>query len=307
MSYLKNLGEVKLAILALIFVNIIWGASFPVYKWSLDYIPPFTFIVIRFLGAAIVLLPFAYKRMNIERQDIKYLFLISFLAITIQIPLLIFGLRLTPSINAPIIIAIAPLIIIAASILFLNEKLKLKVLAGTLISLFGVVLIILRPMIETGGLTGSVLGNLMIFGFTLCFVAQSILLRKLTVRNDPLGITVWMFFIGIIPLVPFMLYELQTYNILTISSQALIGVGFGIFFAAALAHIGWAYGLKYIKASEAGIFSYIEPIATVFVAVPLLGEKITYAYIFGSILVFTGIFIAEGRLHYHKLNKSVEK
>lgn len=307
MSYLKSLGEVKLAILALIIVNIIWGASFPIYKWSLDYIPPFTFIVIRFLGAALILLPFAYKRLKIAKEDYRNLILISFIAITIQIPLLIFGLKLTPSINAPIIIATAPLIIIAASIIFLNEKLKLKVLGGTLISLAGVLLIILRPIIETGGITGSVMGNLMIFGFTLCFVAQSILLRKLTVRNDPLGVTVWMFLIGIIPLIPFMLNELQTYSISSISPQGLLGVGFGVFFAAALAHIGWAYGLKYIKASEAGIFSYIEPISTVFVAIPLLGEKITYAYILGSILVFIGIFIAEGRLHYHRLNKTVEK
>jgi len=39
------------------------------------------------------------------------------------------------------------------------------------------------------------------------------------------------------------------------------------------------------------------------VAVPLLHETITGTYVLGAVLVFFGIFIAEGRLNYHPLQK----
>ena len=307
MNYLKNLSKIKIAILALIIANVIWGDSFPIYKCSLDYIPPFLFIFIRFFGGALILLPFAYKNLRIVKADIPMLILISIIGITIQIPLLFFGLKLTPSINAPIIIAVAPLIIIAASIIFLKEKLRAKILIGTLISLGGVILIILRPIIESGGIDGNVLGNLMILGATLCFVAQSILLKKLTIRNDPLGLTFWMFLIGVIPLLPFVFYELQDFSISNLNSQAIIGIIYGTVFAAAIAHFTFIYGLKYIKASEVGIFTYIDPIATAIVAIPLLDEKITITYLMGSILVFLGIYVAEGRIQYHPLGKLFAK
>ena len=299
-----NLSRIQIAILALIGANIIWGAAFPIYKWTLEIVPPFTFVFIRFFGGALLILPFVFKSLRIAKADIPKLILVSVIGITIQIPLIFFGLKLSPSINAPIIIASGPIILIVASVIFLNEKLKAKVLAGTLISLFGILAIILRPIIETGGLTGSVLGNLLLFGATLCAVAQALILKKITANNDPLTITFWMFLIGAVPIIPLVFYEAQTFNIITdINTQAVLGLLYGIVFAAVLAHFFWTYGIKYIKASEVGIFAYVDPVATVAIAIPLLGEVITPTYIFGAVLVFLGIFIAEGRIHYHPFHK----
>src|SRR3989344_8752793 len=158
-----SLSRIQLAIIALIFANIIWGAAFPIYKWTLEIVPPFIFTFIRFFGGALIVLPFVYKSLRIQRSDIPKLILVSLIGISVQIPLLFFGLKLSPSINAPIIIASAPIILIISSVIFLNEKLRAKVLLGTLISLLGVLAIILRPLIESGGLTGSVLGNFLLF------------------------------------------------------------------------------------------------------------------------------------------------
>jgi len=290
-----SLSRIQLAIIALIFANIIWGAAFPIYKWTLEIVPPFIFTFIRFFGGALIVLPFVYKSLRIQRSDIPKLILVSLIGISVQIPLLFFGLKLSPSINAPIIIS---------SVIFLNEKLKVKVLIGTLVSLLGVLAIILRPFIESGGLTGSVLGNFLLFGATVCSVAQALILKRITANNDPLALVFWMFVIGIIPIIPFALYETQTFNLLTqINLQAVIGLLYGIVFAAVIAHYLYAFGIKFVKASEVGIFSYVDPLATIVIAIPLLGEIITPTYILGAILVFLGIFIAEGRVHYHPFQR----
>ncbi|OGH47538.1 MAG: hypothetical protein A3A51_03060 [Candidatus Levybacteria bacterium RIFCSPLOWO2_01_FULL_39_10] len=299
-----SLSRIQLAIIALIFANIIWGAAFPIYKWTLEIVPPFIFTFIRFFGGALIVLPFVYKSLRIQRSDIPKLILVSLIGISVQIPLLFFGLKLSPSINAPIIIASAPIILIISSVIFLNEKLKVKVLIGTLVSLLGVLAIILRPFIESGGLTGSVLGNFLLFGATVCSVAQALILKRITANNDPLALVFWMFVIGIIPIIPFALYETQTFNLLTqINLQAVIGLLYGIVFAAVIAHYLYAFGIKFVKASEVGIFSYVDPLATIVIAIPLLGEIITPTYILGAILVFLGIFIAEGRVHYHPFQR----
>ena len=298
-----QLGKIRLAVLALILANIIWGASFPIYKWSLEIIPPFSFAFFRFFIGALIILPLVLKSLKIEKEDIPKLILVSIVSVTIQIPLLFFGLKLSPSINAPIIISSGPIFLIIASVIFLKEKLKYKVLIGTLVSLLGVLAIILRPFLE-GGFTGfGVLGNFLIFAATLCGVVQAIILKEITEKNNPLTITFWMFLIGSIPLLPAVLWESQSFNITQINMQGLIGLSYGIVLAAVLAHYFLAYGIKFIKASEVGIFTYVDPIATIIVAVPLLHEVITFPYLIGAALVFLGIFIAEGRVHYHPVHK----
>ncbi len=113
-----------------------------------------------------------------------------------------------------------------------------------------------------------------------------------------------MFFIGALPLIPLVIKESQSFNLLTdLTVPGFVGLIYAIYFSTILAHFFFVYGLKYIKASEVGIFSYVDPIATIIVAVPLLGEEITTSYIIGALLVFLGIFIAEGRLHYHPVHK----
>jgi drug/metabolite transporter (DMT)-like permease len=307
MSYLKNLGAIRIAILFLILANIIWGAGFPIYKWALGELPPFTFAFLRFFIGAIILLPFVFKDYKVARQDWRNTILLGIFGITLLIPFLFLGLQLTPSINAPVIIAVGPIILIGASILFLKEKLRLKVLGGTLISLLGIIVILIHPLLIEG-FSGGFIGNMLIFLATFCSVIQAVLLKKLTVRNNPLTLTFWMFLIGSLPLIPFVIWETQTFNIITdITIKGFIGLVYGIFFAAILAHFFLAYGVAHIKASEVGVFTYVDPIATVAVAVPLLGESITYPYLVGAMLVFLGIFIAEGRLHYHPFHKLFTK
>ncbi|MBI4098295.1 MAG: EamA family transporter [Candidatus Levybacteria bacterium] len=298
-----QLGKIQIAVLFLIIANVIWGASFPVYKWALDDIPSFTFVFLRFYLAALILFPFVYKNLRIERQDWWDLFLCSFIGITITISFLILGLKLSSSINAPIILSAGPIILIIGSFFYLKERLKKKVVVGTLTSLVGVLTIVLLPVFK-GGLDGGLLGNLFLVGAAIGSVIHALLLKKIMPKYKALPIAFWQFLIGSLPLLPFYFIELnQTHWTQDINLKILIGIFFGSVLATSVAHSIYAYGMKFIKASEVGIFTYVDPIATVLVAIPLLGEKITAPYLIGALFVFLGIFIAEGRIHYHPLQK----
>jgi drug/metabolite transporter (DMT)-like permease len=294
----------KKSILYLIIANIIWGAGFPIAKWTLEVLNPFTFAFIRFFLAALIILPFTYKKLKIDKKDIPLLILISIVSVSIQISLLFFGLQYSPSINAPIILSSGPIVLIIASAFILKDIVKPKVLIGTLVSLLGVLIVIFRPFTVDAGQTDLVLGNVLLLLAMICGVVQAVVYKKLMERNSPLTIVFWSFVIGCIPfVVPIYFFDPGFFTSIThLNFQATAGIFYETIFSSVIAYYFYYYGLKYIKASEVGIFSYVDPLATIFIAIPLLSEKITNLYILGSFLVFLGIFIAEERIHYHPIH-----
>ncbi len=297
-NFLISQNKTQLAIFALIFANIIWGAGLPIYKWTLQIIPPFTFAFLRFFLGAVILIPFVFKNFKFAKEDIPQLFFVSIISITFQIPLLLFGLKLAPSINAPIIISAGPIILLGASIIFFKEKISTKLLTGTLISLLGVLILIFKPALEAG-FSGGVLGNFLVFLATICSVIQALVVKKIMKNNNPL-ITVFLtFVIGSFFLFPAVLIEYNSIGFFALNTQAILGILYGVLFASVLAHFFFFFSLKYINASETGIFTYVDPIATILIAIPLLHETITESYIIAAVLVFLGIYVAEGRIHYH--------
>ena len=59
------------------------------------------------------------------------------------------------------------------------------------------------------------------------------------------------------------------------------------------------YSVKQLSPSEVGLFTYLGPVVTALVALPLLHEQITFAYLLGTVFVFLGLSIAEIKFNYH--------
>lgn len=88
-----------------------------------------------------------------------------------------------------------------------------------------------------------------------------------------------------------------------LSVPGIVGITYGSVFSTLIAYYFLYWGLKYVKASEVSVFTYIDPVSAVLVAIPLLHEIPSPIFISGAFLVFFGIFIAEGRIHYHPIHK----
>lgn len=302
-----NLSKTQKAIIALIAANIIWGAASPIFKWSLEGIEPFTLGFLRFTIAAALLIPFTIGKFKIQKEDYLKLGLLSLVGITFAISLFFFGLRLTESINVPIIASSGPIFIIFFSWLILKEKPKSKVILGTIISLVGVIVIVLQPLLREG-IDGTITGNILIVLSMLAGVMHIILSKELMKKYDTATITFWSFTISAVGFAPLTLYEAsQGFSIADITPQGFTGVIFGALLSSFIAYYLFYWALKYFPASETGLFVYLDPIIAILIAMPLLGEIPNSLYWLGAILVFKGIYIAEGRLPYHPLHKLREK
>jgi len=298
-----KLSKYQLAVLALISTNIIWGASVPIFKWSLESVPPFTFAFLRFFLAALILLPFTIHKLRISRHDVISLFVLSFIGFFVHIGLLLFGLTISSSVNASVIATAAPVFFILGALVLLKEKVKRAVVFGTVVSLIGVIIIILRPIFDHG-LDGTIIGNLLFVLSTITFVIYTFLLKNYTTHLRASTVTFYLFFMAAVMFLPFFIIESSHQPIsVLLSSQAILVILFGALFTSVVGYILYNLAIRTIKASEIGIFLYVDPVVTILVAVPLLGEHITLSFILGSLLVILGIFVAEKRVQYHPVHK----
>ncbi len=298
-------------ILALIITNVIWGAASPIFKYALTNIPPFSLAFIRFFFASLLFLPWIKKTdwVNFTKRDWLNLFLGGFFGIVINISFFFLGVQKTESINVPIIGSAGPLLIFIFSIIFLKEKIRLKVLSGMILAFIGVMGVILSPFLFNGKTInhlGEFEGNLMIVLATLGAVLAPIFIKKIINKTRPVFISGVQFFISSFFFLPFAINEFKTWDFSQINQAGIVGIIYGVFFSSALAYYLLAYGLSKISAQEVGLFMYIDPLAAIVVAVPLLKEYPDIYFVISTILVLGGIFIAEKRIHYHPFHKLIK-
>ncbi len=289
----------KQAILYLILANIIWGATSPIIKLSLESIDPFVFLFLRFFVASFLFLPLAANKLSIQRKDYGMLLATSLSGGALTIMLLLLGLPYTSSINAPIIGASGPVfLLIFASILF-HEKLRRKTLIGTFVSLLGVLIIVFQPTpIEQT--KGFLLGNVYLLLSTLSGVIHTFLLKKMITRYSLFSLNFWSSILSALFLMPLALFSTYQYGFLpNITFAGASGLLFTIIFSSAVAFTLFALGVNKLKVNETGIFAYVAPFSAIVVAIPLLGESITPLYLLGGFFIFLGISIVQMKIKFH--------
>jgi drug/metabolite transporter (DMT)-like permease len=303
------MNSVRKGIIALIIANAIWGFASPIFKWSLTNIPPYTLAFWRFFHASFFLgiLLVVTKQMAIPTLNKKHWFKLFFYALTGITGNIIFyflGLQRTLSINAPVIASAQPILVFMVAPFLLGESIKRRKIIGMVIGTLGIMAIVFEP-IYYNGFDGNFIGNLFLVLATIFAILATLTGRKLFHDQNPLTLMFWAFIIGAISFFPFALYEYghNTDLYMQIDIKGIIGIIYGSVFSSAVAYTCFAYGLSKISASESSIFTYIDPIAGTTLAFFMLHEPITIPFIVGSIFIFGGIFIAEGRIHYHPLHK----
>jgi drug/metabolite transporter (DMT)-like permease len=300
-----KLSRHQKAIIAVTICTVIWNAAAPLFKWSMESTPPFTLLFFRFLLATLIMLPIVWKRINIKFEDFWRIFLLAITGISINIGLVYLGLSLSPSINAPIIASTMPIFLIIGAIIFLKEIPKPKVVFGMAVSLIGILIIVFRP-VDHLSLYELITGNVYFILSVLSFTTFILLLKWLKPPYAPTTVIFWMFFIATITFFPFFVMEERaTRSIMHLGFQGGFGILYGAIFSSIVCQLLYNFSVKELNSAEIGLFTYLGPIVTALVAIPLLHEIITFEYLLGALFVFLGLFIAELKLKYHPFHHHI--
>ena len=298
-------------IIAILIATVIWGAAPPIFKYSLQELPPFTLAFIRFFGAGLLFLPFMIKHGKVLTwNELRDILLGAAWGISINVAFFFLGLQLAPSINVHIIGSLGPIVLYFLSLYMLSEKPHAQLVKGMLISLIGTLVIVVSPFIHEWQKTHTgidsialqiVLGNLFFILSMLGGVFIVVYNKKVSRNIHPVLITGMQFLFGAMTFAPFMMYELKSTATLILPLSSWVGIIYGIFFSSAIAYYAQNYALTKMSAQETGLYAYLMPVISIIVAIPLLGKFPDIFFMIGTLFIFFGIFVSER--HRKKINK----
>lgn len=285
-----------LARLYLLSCVIFWGWTFVATKIVLAYVTPVELLGLRLLTA----LPVLFVIIRIKRVRLQFSprgrkqLLIGSAIITCHFLIQITGLQYTSATNTGWIISVTPLVMALLAWLILKERLGAKEFGGIVIATIGILLLVSRGDFSSLSWMSSI-GDWLVLISAHTWALYTIATRDLSREGNPLGVTLMVFLPpGVLTLL-YMTYLSDWTAFLTMPLEAWIALLFLGIVGMALAHWFWQEGVAEIGAARAGLYLYLEPIATTALAVPYLGEQFTWATGVGGALVIAGVFYAQRR------------
>ncbi len=280
----------------LILTVCLWGWSFVATKICLEFLTPLQVIAMRYvIGLPVMFAVITFKRrpLKIERGD-RWMLLAATAVITLHFLIQVAGMQWTSATNTGWLISVTPLVMVVLSFFFLGERLTLRAVVGVIVATVGVLLLISRGAIGNLDWLKSV-GDWLVFASAHTWAIFTIMTRDLSRKYPPLSITFLMLVISALVIVPLALITTDMAALGGLSSEAIVALLFLGVPVQGLAFWFWQEGVAKLGASRAGIFLYLEPLATTGLAVPYLGESFGLFAAFGGALVLVGVYLAARR------------
>jgi len=284
----------------LMFITLIWGATFVIIKSALNDISPFLFISARFLFSTLILLPFAYKIFrNINKQVLWggiFLGLLYFLGFSTQTV----GLKYTTATKSAFITGTFVIFIPIFQILIEKRPLKSGVIIGILLTLTGLLFLTSKGnsllSVFTEISENFNIGDFFTLVCALFFALYVIYLDIISKKNDykPL-VFLQISVTGICGLVfafLFSAFDIEEIKF-NFNNDLLLAVLYTSILATVLATTLQTKYQKFVTPSVAGIIISFEPMYAAVFAFFVLNEKISNFGLIGCLLIFSGLLVSE--------------
>lgn len=290
----------------MIISTITWGAFLPIVKLGFNdsEITPFRYLFYRFALAGILSLPiiiYYWQKIKNKWQTLKTIVLLELIETSLALSCLYIGLSQISALEANIITTSAPLFIIFGGIIFLRERQDRHEWLGLIFAFFGTILITLEPMWHgDGSLMNSLGGNLLIIAHNILNAIYFLLAKKRYHKIPKLFVSSISFYVGIITFAILSMAELQfdlnlwQNNIINdLSSSMVWGVViYGAIFGSIIGLTAYIKGQDGIEASEASLFTYLQPAIYIPLGYFLLQESASFLQIFSLLIIIFGVYIA---------------
>jgi len=286
----------RLARFLLLCAVVIWGWTFVATKVCLAYMSPIELLGLRLVIAVPVLLVLAALRgsLRLSRLPLRPV-LVGSTLIGIHFYIQITGLEHTTATNTGWIIAVTPVVLALMSHLVLGERISRGLAYGILVATVGIVVLVSGGRLTDLSWLGSV-GDWLILASAHTWALYTIAVRGLARSEDPLLVTIAVLLPAALVGAVILLFVSDGSKLVNLPADALFALLFLGIFGMAFAHWFWQIGVARVGAARAGVFLYVEPLATTALAVPYLGEPFGIATLIGGTLVLLGVWIAQSRL-----------
>ena len=273
---------------------VIWGWTFVATKILLAEIGPIEIFALRlaigtpFLGGIILAkgIPLRFGRADIAAL------LWGGLIFTLHFLVQIAGIVHTTATNTAWIIAVSPLVLAVLAFLFLHKPIGRGSVVGIGVATTGIVLLVSRGRLADLAWLESI-GDWLVLISAHTWALYTVATRDLVRRRHPLAVTFGILFIAAMFMAILFVARGDWASVRSLSLRGVAALLYLAIPGLALGQWFWQEGVAELGATRAGLYLYLEPLATLALAVPLLGEPFGPFIGLGGILVLAGVYMGQ--------------
>jgi drug/metabolite transporter (DMT)-like permease/SAM-dependent methyltransferase len=273
---------------------VIWGWTFVATKILLEELGPVEIFALRLaIGVPFLGLVLLARRVPwpFTRGDARPLILAAAM-LTLHFLVQIVGLMSTTATNTSWIISVSPLAVAALSFIFLGERIGRGGVAGIAIATAGILLLVSRGRVGDLGWLRST-GDWLVLASAHTWAVYTVMTRNLARRRDPVAVAFGILLIAGAFTAVLFVATADLANVRALSPRGLAALLYLAIPGLAVGQWFWQEGVARLGAARAGLFLYLEPVATVALAVPLLGESFGLFMALGGGLVLAGVYVGQ--------------
>ncbi len=281
----------------LTFAALFWSGNFIIGKFAtLFEVPPLTLNFLRWVMVWFILIPFTIKEILAKKSYIKKNFfvigLMGILSISTFNSVVYFALNFTQVINAVLMLAAIPPMIIIFSSLMKIEKTNLFQLSGLFLSIFGVMTIISNADIQKIISLSFNKGDIWMLVCVLSWSLYSTLLKKNKFQLSQFSLIQIMVTVGLIFLVPQFLYEKSIGLDMKINKASILILFYVVIFPAIAAYYCWQKAIELIGPNRSSMFIQLMPLFSAIMAIIIFKEKFQLFHFIGGSFIISGIYLS---------------
>ena len=289
----KNYTAYSFLVLAALF----WSGNFIVGKFAtLFQIPPLSLNFLRWVLVWFILIPFTFKEILNKKNYIKANWmLISFMGIiTISTfnSVVYFALNYTQVINAVLMLAGIPAIVMILSSIMKIERANIFQFVGLILSIIGVAMIISNADIQKILTLNFNKGDLWMLVCVLSWSLYSTLLKKKKLELSQFTFIQLMVTVGLIFLIPQYFYERSIGLEIPINKFFIAILLYVVIFPAIAAYYCWQKAIELIGPNRSAIFVQLMPLFSALMAILIFKEKFQLYHLIGGTFIVSGIYLS---------------
>lgn len=275
-----------------------WAGNYTIGRWASGHVPPVTLAFLRWTGAALLILPLAWRQVEREWSLIKahapLILTLGILGSGLFNTLQYIALTGTTATSAGIINSATPVMIAAMSFVLNGERVRAVQIAGIATSLLGVVMVLAKGDLSTLATLEFNHGDLVMLAAIVLWALYTTLLDK---RPPMTGLALAAVTYAIAALInlPLSLIELSSGATIDWSARSAAAVAYTAVFPSFLAYLFFNRGVEIIGPTRGGAFMHLVPLFTMVLAMIFLGETPSLYHAAGLILIITGVSLAARR------------
>lgn len=276
-------------------VMVLWAGNSIVARAVRFDMPPLTLAFVRWTGASLILLPFAWRPLRRDWPAIaanwKPVLLLGLLGVGAFNAFLYSGLRYTTATNALLLQAAIPALVVLFDRLFFGERSPAVQNLGVACSILGVLAIVFEGDPAHALALRFGIGDVLILTSVVTWAFYTVLLR-LRPKIAPVSFVAATFFIGVIAMAPLAAWEWHAGERIVWNGGTIGAIAYVAVLPSIVSYFIFNHATATVGAARAGQAITMMPVVGAFMSAALLGEELHGYHYAGLALIVLGIALS---------------